>query len=106
MNSKNTFSDQRTPGTIELNKKLEIVKVDHDYKFRTTENKLDSTNGYCFYVERKGYVAFDTDTTPYTPVGGVDALQSILNDGGFLNYKGMKFLQPINEIGVQRISCD
>lgn len=30
---------KRTPETIELNKKLEIVKIDHDYKFRKIEKK-------------------------------------------------------------------
>jgi len=93
---------ERTPETIELNSKFQIVKVDSDYKFHPTK---ETRFGYCFYIEGKGYVALEGDSTPYTPCGGFDALQSILNDGGFLSYEGMKFINPTNEIGVQKITC-
>ena len=73
---------KRTPETIELNKKLEIVKIDHDYKFRKSERVGISTSGHCFYIEGKGYVAFEEDSVPYTPSGGINSLQSILDEGG------------------------
>lgn len=92
---------ERTIETKELNSKLVIVKIDHDYKFRE-EFDIVSTSGYCFYIEGKGYLAFNDDAIPYNPRGGINALQSILNDGGFLHYDDIKFINPINEIGVQR----
>ena len=98
--------NKRTPETIELNSKLQIVKINSDYKFQDGE-KIDFVRfGYCFYIEGKGYVAFEKDTTPYTPMGGINSLESILNDGGFLTYEGMKFMQPINEIGIQKVVSD
>lgn len=93
---------KRTPETIELNKKLEIVKIDHDYKFRKSERVGISTSGHCFYIEGKGYVAFEEDSVPYTPSGGINSLQSILNEGGFLYYDCLKFITPIHNLGVQR----
>lgn len=97
--------NHRTPETIELNRKLEIAKIDSDYKFKVSETQTAHINhGYCFYVEGKGYLAFEKDETPYTPTGGIDALQSILHDGGFLHYEDMKFVNPIDERGVQRIN--
>lgn len=77
---------KRTPETIELNKKLEIVKIDHDYKFRKSERVGISTSGHCFYIEGKGYVAFEDNSVPYTPSGGINALQSILVKVGFLYF--------------------
>ena len=75
---------KRTPETIELNEKLEIVKIDHDYKFRKSERVGISTSGHCFYIEGKGYVALDADSGPQTPSGGNHSRQSILDEGGFL----------------------
>ncbi|PXV66841.1 hypothetical protein CLV62_104102 [Dysgonomonas alginatilytica] len=100
---KNT--DERTSVTIELNNQLEIVQIDHDYKFQCSDKQAASVIGCCFYIEGKGYLAYENDNTPYTPRGGYDALKSILNDGGFLHYEGIKFINPIHERGVQRITC-
>lgn len=94
---------KRTPETIELNKKLEIVKIDHDYKFRKSENVGISTTGHCFYVEGKGYVAFEGDSVPYTPSGGINSLQNILDEGGFLYYDCLRFINPIHSLGFQRV---
>lgn len=93
---------ERTTVTIELNTKLEIVKIDHNYKFRK-EFDIVSTSGYFFYIEGKGYLAFNGDVIPYNPRGKINVLQNILNDGGFLYYDDIKFINPINKIGVQRI---
>ena len=95
---------ERTPKTIELNNKLEIVKIDHDYKFKKNENIEASTTGHCFYIEGKGYVAFKDDSIPYTPIGGESSLPSILDEGGFLYYDCLKFINPAHNIGVQRAS--
>lgn len=94
---------ERTPETIELNSKLEIVKIDHDYKFLKSDFEGMSTSGYCFYIEGKGYLAFKGNAIPYNPIGRINALQSILDAGGFLNYEDIKFINPINEIGIQKI---
>lgn len=99
--------DERTPETIELNKKLQIVKINSDYRFGISESEaVRASFGYCFYVEGKGYVTYENNKTPYTPTGGIDALQSILKDGGFLTYEGMKFLHTVNEIGISEVCID
>lgn len=54
--------------------------------------------GWALYEEGKGYVAFTSDRdkygilTPYIPVGGKKALQSILDAGGFTNLDGIEFV--------------
>lgn len=54
--------------------------------------------GWALYEEDKGYVAFTSGRdkygilTPYIPVGGKKALQSILDAGGFTNLDGIEFV--------------
>lgn len=56
--------------------------------------------GWCLYEENKGYAAFTCHTdkygilTPYSPVGGKKALQTILDQGGFTSLEGITFVNP------------
>lgn len=57
-------------------------------------------NGYAFYEEGKGWLAFSHDRDrfgiliPYIPCGGRKALQAILDAGGFLSIAGMEYVNP------------
>lgn len=45
----------------------------------------------------RGFVVMpDDDGTPYTPLGGADALREILQAGGFLNFEGFRFVWPVD----------
>ena len=54
--------------------------------------------GYALYEEGKGYIAFSSARdkygilTPYMPIGGKKALQSILDAGGFLSLDGIEYV--------------
>lgn len=78
--------------TKQLNKALEIVRLD-GVQFNTP-NGVAKIYGYGFYVVGKGYLQFNTDVIPYTPCGGKEALESIVQAGGFLNYNNITFVQP------------
>ncbi|MCM1166747.1 MAG: hypothetical protein NC401_12145 [Ruminococcus sp.] len=86
---------ERTPETIALNAQLEIVRLD-DLDF-ATPNGSASVRGWGFYIPGRGYIAFnhDNDFVPYSPIGGRDALQSIIDTGGFIDYNGIVFLNPM-----------
>lgn len=55
-------------------------------------------NGFVLYKEGKGYIAFSHERDrygiliPYMPRGGRKALQSILDQGGFINFDGMEYV--------------
>ena len=55
-------------------------------------------NGYAFYEDGKGWVAFSRDRDrfgiliPYIPCGGRKALQAILDAGGFVSMDGMEYV--------------
>lgn len=57
-------------------------------------------NGYAFYEEGKGWLAFSHDRDrfgiliPYIPCGGRRALQAILDAGGFTTMDGMEYVTP------------
>ena len=57
-------------------------------------------NGYAFYEEGKGWIAFSHDRDrfgiliPYIPCGGRKALQAILDAGGFVTMDGMEYVNP------------
>lgn len=57
--------------------------------------------GWVLYEDGKGYIAFSSDRdkygilTPYIPVGGKKALQSILDAGGFVSFEGMEYVQEL-----------
>lgn len=57
--------------------------------------------GWALYEPGKGYYAFSSFRdqfgilTPYIPQGGKNALQSIVNAGGFASMDGMEFVNPL-----------
>jgi len=78
---------------------MEIVKLVNE-KFGT--NLIYRTeSGYALYEEGKGYVAFSSNRDkfgiliPYMPCGGKKALQSILNDGGFISPDGIEYVTAL-----------
>jgi hypothetical protein len=53
-------------------------------------------SGYALQDPKKGFIAFESDGgMPYIPKGGKKALKSILDAGGFVNFDGMRYIQPI-----------
>ena len=96
---KESVNENRDSATKKLNSKLTIKRVGNRQVFKDTKSgKTYSKNGFAFHIQGKGYVGFeDGKGMPYIPGGGKNALQSILDQGGFLNYKGMVFVNPVNE---------
>lgn len=90
-----TMTFDRTPETIELNAQLQIVRLD-DFTFDTPKGRA-TVRGWGFLIPRKGFVKFkhDTDAVPYAPCGGRKALESIINDGGFVSYDDLEFVNPV-----------
>lgn len=86
---------KRTPETIALNNRLEIVNL-KDYRFNTPKG-ICQMRGFAFYIKGEGFVKFKADELPipYSPIGGKKALQSILNSGGFLEYDSLEFVNAI-----------
>ncbi len=73
--------------------KLTIVNI-KGMKFAGKDGYyMASKNAYAFETE-KGFYS-DDGVYPYTPAGGKKALQVILDGGGFLNYDGVVFVQPM-----------
>ncbi len=88
-----TMTFDRTPQTIALNAQLEIVRVD-DLEFNTPKGRA-SVRGWALRIPGRGFIRFkhDTDMLPYTP--GRDALQKIIDDGGFIEYDSLAFVNPM-----------
>lgn len=86
---------KRTPETIELNKRLEIKRIG-GLQFPHPLGAV-SAKGWAFYIAGKGFVKFkfQDNFLPYTPCGGKKALQSILADGGFIEYDSLEFINPV-----------
>lgn len=82
--------------TQEINAELEIVRLKGDVKFKAPLGYY-APAGYCFKHKKLGYFAFNTDDKnyPYMPCGGLKALQTILDDGGLLNFDNAKWLHEI-----------
>ena len=81
---------------------MQIIKL-KDARFGS--NRIYTVvSGYAFFEEGKGYIAFSSDRdkygilTPYIPLGGRKALQSILDAGGFSSFEGMEY---VNELQLQ-----
>lgn len=86
---------ERTPETIEINNALQIVKLEGNVKFLSKGiNNYYLPYGYCFLHPQKGYFAFKEDETPYIPAGGRKALESIVQDGGFIDFDTAVWLKP------------
>lgn len=82
---------ERSAETEAMNARLTIDKVD-DW-FRDEDGELCFCKGYAFRVEGLGWLSTPgDDSLPYTPAGGADTLQKILDDGGFLNYVGCSWV--------------
>lgn len=78
-----------------------IIKKLEDAQFANANKTiLRIVSGYALYVEGKGYIAFSCDRDrfgiliPYIPQGGYNALQSIIDGGGFSSFDGMEYVQP------------
>ena len=69
--------------------------------FRGNDGKLYKmpNNSFAIYnKDKQAYYGFKKDNNmPYVPVGGKQALMSILNDGGFLSLDGMVFVTPVRD---------
>lgn len=76
---------KRSEATKRLNSKLKIVKL-NGYKHG---GKIHS--GFAFVIPSRGVLAFKSDKSPYTPIGGWKALKEIVEAGGFLNYSAVTF---------------
>lgn len=86
---------ERTPETIEINNALQIVKLEGNIKFLSkSKDGYLLPSGYCFLHPQKGYFAFKGDETPYIPAGGRKALESIVRDGGFIDFDASIWLHP------------
>lgn len=87
--------------TKDLNKKLEIKPVG-GLKFRINSKMVAvMTEGcYSLFIEGLGYLYFqaDDEPIPYVPRGGKKALQSIIDEGGLLDYNDIRFANPIKEV--------
>lgn len=76
----------------QINKELEIVKL-NGQKFAVAGGYI-MPSGYAFHHPRHGFIAFTCDGgRPYTPIGGKQALESILAAGGFVSFEGMTWLR-------------
>lgn len=83
--------------TKQLNKQLQIVRLD-GLQFKAPIG-VANAHGWGFYIEGMGYLKFKNDSNsfvPYAPIGGRNALESILEAGGLLNYNGIEFINPVN----------
>lgn len=70
-------------------------------KFANAAGNIARTaDGFAFYEEGKGWLAFSHDRDrygiliPYIPCGGRRALQAILDAGGFVTMDGMEYVNP------------
>ena len=89
---------KRSSATKMLNKKLTIKRIGSRERFDIGRGKPVKLNGFAFYIPGKGYIGMkDGGGMPYTPLGGKKALQQILDDGGFLDYKPNIFINPVDE---------
>ncbi|AFM40470.1 hypothetical protein Desaci_1453 [Desulfosporosinus acidiphilus SJ4] len=82
--------------TEELNAKLQIVSM-KGKRFKCPGGYCEFDRGFAFFVPGLGYLAFtDSKEIPYMPQGGREALESILEAGGMLDYETIIFIQEMN----------
>lgn len=73
---------------------MKIKKITTEMRFKDEKGVYGfAENQYALYVDGKGYVSLDNGQSPYCPIGGEKALQSILNQGGFVGE--VSYIQPI-----------
>jgi len=94
-----SVNEKRGFVTKMLNKKLTIKRIGSRERFKDTKSgKVFKKDGFAFHIPGKGYIGYrDEKGMPYTPGGGKKALQQILDDGGFLDYKKLVLINPVDE---------
>ncbi|MNL03906.1 hypothetical protein D3C87_1244550 [compost metagenome] len=80
----NDTKHERTNDTKEINAALKIVKLSGQ-KFAVPGGYIVPT-GYALYHPVYGFFGFKDNVSPYRPAGGKKALESIMAEGGFLNF--------------------
>jgi len=84
----------RTEVTIRINNELEIVEL-KEYVFKV-EGDIVRLSGYAFLYPKRGYLSFKSDMgRPYTPLGGRQALQEILDQGGLLSFDDVVWVRCV-----------
>jgi len=83
--------------TIEMiNNNMEIKNI-NGKKFACNDGYyMGSKKESAFFVKGKGFVSFD-GIYPYCPAGGEKSLELIIQGGGFNSFKGMSFVNPLNQ---------
>jgi hypothetical protein len=82
-----------------LNSQLSIVKLNDVKLFNANKTKYIKLNGNFLKVDGFGLVSFIDDNEnreihqPYTPIGGLSALKSIIKGGGFTDYLNVNFIK-------------
>lgn len=93
-------SQPRTPETEAINAELVVVEgpIMRNLAFINDGGQLVTNPGTAALLHPSlGFVVMpDDDGTPYTPLGGADALREILQAGGFLNFEGFRFVWPVD----------
>ena len=93
-------SQTRTPETEAINAALVVVDgpIMRNLAFINDGGQLVTNPGTAALLHpSRGFVVMpDDDGTPYTPLGGADALREILQAGGFLNFEGFRFVWPVD----------
>ena len=99
----------RTKETEEINAALRLIpgNVMRDFGFISDGGTIVTNHGTpCLLHQSRGFLVMpDGPGVPYSPCGGSDALQSILDAGGFLNFDGFRFVWPIdhNADSIRRV---
>ena len=99
----------RTRETEEINAALRLIpgNVMRDFGFIADGGTIVTNHGTpCLLHPSRGFLVMpDGPGVPYSPCGGSDALQSILDAGGFLNFDGFRFVWPIdhNADSIRRV---
>ena len=89
-----TMLPERSAETKAINAQLEIVKLNGE-RFEVPGGYM-KPDGYCFRHPELGFLSFKGDKPiPYIPRGGWDALQSILDDGGLLDFDTIVWRVPM-----------
>lgn len=89
-----TMLPERSAETKAINAQLEIVKLNGE-RFAVPGGYM-KPDGYCFRHPELGFLGFKSDKPiPYRPIGGKNALQSILDDGGFLDFDSIVWFKPM-----------
>lgn len=93
-------SQPHTPEAEAINAALVVVEgnIMRNLAFINDAGELVTNAGTAALLHpSRGFVVMpDDDGTPYTPLGGADALREILQAGGFLNFEGFRFVWPVD----------